>query len=372
MANKREPIYNVIQNPEEESEFFSGKPNKMAYLMNSCKEYFPRFCFDVVFKILFIPFVYFKICNEFTPIANLIIIILWALYLIPTFALLRIPFQKLKEYKHTFYLVTNKAIYIQFGIDQLYYRVYPNERIGTHVFYRPSKIDNLFGVGTLGFSVDDYYEERINSIEDYESLYNVLKEITNSRKEELIKLQEEREAKKREFEEQAKLIAQEEMFRLQAEEEEEKKRRERYEREMQEHFERERLEHDRYIREREEKKRLEQENRARRIEEEDENPDKFSDFRNKQRKINEENESEDDGDDEFTDAYDMFGGTEIEERPPSEKTINSYRSRMTPSLKAHRRPSGKRQSVKSIKSDPNTPVEETGTNNSLDMNKLWT
>ena len=68
----------------------------------------------------------------------------------------------------------------------------------------------------------------------------------------------------------------------------------------------------------------------------------------------------------------MFGGTEIEERPPSEKKINSYRSRMTPSLKAHRRPSGKRQTVKSIKSDPNAPVEETGTNNSLDMNKLWT
>ena len=208
---KKAPLYNVIMD-ETENVRFSGQPEKIPYIINSCKEGLPKFCLDVLFKLIFIPVLFFNIADKMPTNALIIAIIIWLCYLYPTLAILKIPFEKAKEYKNIYYIVTDKAIYIQFGIKQIYYRIYPNDRIGTRVFYRQNRIDSIFNVGTLGFSVDDYYEERFISIKDYESLYNVLRDVTNSKKEELQRLQEEREARKREFDEQAKLVAQEALF----------------------------------------------------------------------------------------------------------------------------------------------------------------
>ncbi len=364
------PLYNVIMSAEEH-EVFSGRPEKIPYIINSCKENLPKFCLDMLFKGIFVPVLFFNVAGTMPVGAFVVAIIVWLLYLCPTLAMLKIPFEKAKEYKNIFYIVTDKAIYIQFGTKQIYYRIYPNDRIGTRVFYRQNRIDNIFNVGTLGFSVDDYYEERFVSVKNYEWLYNVLKQVTNSRREELQRIQEEREAKKREFEEQAKLVAQEALFLQQQEEEEERKRRERYEREMQEHFERERAEHERYMKEREERAKAREEERRRREEEADgDDEERFSQFRERNKRRRDE-EPEHINRPEDIDSYDMYGA-EIEDRPPSEKTIANYRSKYAaPSLEAHRQRAASRQGRRSIKNRTEDSASTAQANNALDMNKLW-
>ena len=350
----------------EENTFFEGRPNKTAYVLNACKDDFPKFVLDVFFKCVLIPLLFIQLVPTLPTNIIVVGVIIWTLYLLPTLAMLKTPFVKAKECKNTYYIVTDKAIYIQFGIDQIYYRKYPNDRIGTRVFYRANKIDNMFGVGTLGFSVDDYYEERITSVADYESLFNVLKDVTNSRKEEQIRRQEERQEQKRKFEEQAKLLAQEKLFLEQQEAEEERKRHERYEREMEEHFRRERERHEEHVRQIEEQKRRERERRRQEQELEDE-VEELSNFRNKQQEENFPS------DEDATDAYDMYG-VETEDRPPSKERVEEYNSRYAkPSLKSHGRNSIKRgkKSIKMEKPDPNAPAQEEKTPSSINMNKLW-
>ena len=384
MSAKRVPLYNVISG-EDENIFFEGKPNKTAYVLNSCKEGFPKFLADIFFKLVLCPFLFLNVANTLPLITQIVIVVLWVLYLIPTFKMLQTPFQKIAEYKNTYYIVTNKAIYIQFGINQIYYRIYPNDRIGTRVFYRQNRIDNIFGVGTLGFSVDDYYEERLVSVEDYESLYNVLKEVTNSKREELERIQAEREAKKREFEEQAKLIAQEQLFIQQQEEEEEKKRRERYERETREYFEREQASHERLLREREERQARELERRRMMLEEDDDDDEdddedrneRFNELRQRRRMAEmqqeeeKEEEEENNNDTDTLDSFDM-DGVETEERKPSEKVVENYRNRYSSNSSLTRRKSASRRfEKKSIKNSSNEERQNNKINNSLDLNRLW-
>lgn len=381
MAKKKAPLYNVIG--EDENVYFEGKPQKLAYIINSCKSDFPKFLFDVLFKVVFIPILLFTCLDNLNKTTTAVFIVFWILYLIPTVLMLRIPILKALEQKNTYYIITDKAVYIQFGVGQIFYRTYPKERIGTKVFYRQNYVDSFFGVGTLGFSVDDYYEERIMSIKNYEGLFTILKDITNSRKEEMIREFEERQAKKKEFEEQARLLAQEELFLQKHEEEEEKKRRERYEREMRESFERERAESERYIREHEERIREERRRATRFMESQandeadDDDDEKFDRFRRRRRPTLPKNEIRrkvreiDDDDDELEDeeknekdleSFDM-GDFDTTDRPPSEKVVESYRSRQKV------RNAGKKTERKTIKFDtsPNANKEK----NKFDMNRLW-
>ncbi len=374
------PLHNVIMDVNENI-MFENSPEKIPYIINSCRDELPKFLFDVLFKLFFIPIIFVNVIDKLSIVAIIIMVALWIVYLIPTFLMVKIPFEKLREYKNIYYIVTDKAIYIQFGLKQIYYRIYPNDRIGTKVFYRQNRIDSMFNVGTLGFSVDDYYEERFVSVKDYESLYNVLKEVTNSRKEELLKRQEEREAKKREYEEMQKLRIQEEHFIQQREEEEERRRNERYVHEIQAQIDREQEEHEKILREHEAERQRMNEIKFDDFEENNENLS-FTDFRKTKiqnmRSENGLNENSNDSNkpeesDDF-DSYDLYGGAEIEVRPPSEKTIRNYNNRYaTPSLAAHRkRANGTKRTFKNQNTNVNASDEKLKkANTSLDINKLW-
>ena len=336
-----QPLFNIIE--DNENIFFSGKPELIPYVINNVSDDIPAFIIEFLFGIIAVPLLAFFAFSSIPKALFALLVILWILSLIPMFGFLSSVFQAIKEHKNVFYIVSDKAIYIQFGTKTIYYRTYPNDRIGTKVFYRQNFIDDMFGVGTLGFSVDNYYEERIISVKDYESLYNVLKEVTNSRREELQKIQEERERQKKEFEEQAKFLKQEELFLKHQEEEEERNRREKYEREMQERFERERLEHERFMKEREERRRRHELASQFAVQE----PDK-----------------DDDDDDEveisgsFFDVYDS--GTEIEEKPPSDKTVSNYRRNRF--VSNSKRPAGRKNVGKTIQ-----PEEK----RKSDISSLW-
>ena len=210
------PVKNVLG--EDENIYFEGKPNKIAFIVNECNGHIKKIILEILLNFIIMPVLFFAAQETLTLPAKVLIAALWFVNIIFCLEDFGEPFKKARDWENVYYIITDQSIYMQFGYKKIYYREYPKERIGTKVFYRRNKIDDLFGVGTLGFSVDDYYEERLYSIKDYEDVYTVLKDITNEKREEQLKEEEIESMRKQLLEKQAKILAQEEEFIREAEE----------------------------------------------------------------------------------------------------------------------------------------------------------
>lgn len=182
MAKKKKVALERVLQPDENI-YWQGKPEKMAYILCEFKDELPEVILRSIFDLILLPNLFFNSTIQFQPTLQFLLILLWVWHLKPLAEKCLIPWQKSLEWKNTYYIITDKNIYIQFGTNQIYYRAYPSDRVGTKVFYRKNKIDSTLFVGTIGFSVDDYYEERIMSIKDYEDVFKILKGFAAQKKE---------------------------------------------------------------------------------------------------------------------------------------------------------------------------------------------
>jgi hypothetical protein len=182
---KKIALESVLQS--DENIYWEGHPEKLPYILYELKDYWSELILRLVFDLVLLPILFINTTYNFNVLSKIILLFLWLWHLTPIIKIMSKPLEKLLEWKNTFYIITDKNIYMQFGKEQVYYRVYPSNRIGTKVFYRKNKIDSTLFTGTIGFSVDDYYEERFMSIKDYDDVYKVLRSFTNLRKEELKK-----------------------------------------------------------------------------------------------------------------------------------------------------------------------------------------
>ena len=212
MSKKTVPLESVIR--KNEDKYWEGKPEKMAFIFNDFKDYAFELFLRGFFDVILLPFLIIKYAN-FNVIITIVLGVLWCFHAFGFVKLLGRPINRAKEWKDIYYIITDKHFYIQFGGgNDIYYRMYPIDRIGTKVFYRKNPIDSLFSVGTIGISVDDYYEERVISVKDFENVYRIFKGFTDVRKIE----------ERQKAEERAMLEAEEE--RLQKEKEQEQKQQE--------------------------------------------------------------------------------------------------------------------------------------------------
>ena len=180
MSKTTAPLESVIR--RNENIYWQGHPEKLPFMYNNIIDYLPDIVLSLIFNVVLCPILIFKY-HPFNIVVSFIIIILWIIQIFKLLQLLSIPLHRKKEWKNIYYIITDKHFYIQFGQnDQIFYRMYPIDRLGTKVFYRKNTIDNIFGVGTIGVSVDDYYEERLISINDFEDVYKIFKGYTDVRK----------------------------------------------------------------------------------------------------------------------------------------------------------------------------------------------
>ena len=224
---KTVPLESVIR--KNEDIYWKGHPEKLPFIFNDIKYYLPELLLRLIFDIILCPILIIKY-QPFNFMITFILFVLWIFHCMKCFELISRPLTRLNEWKNIYYIITNNHIYIQFGSgEQIYYRMYPIDRIGTKVFYRKNYIDSIFNVGTIGISVDDYYEERLISISGFEDVYQIFKGYTKTRQEQNIEkhqqemLQEEKEyqekLQKLEQEKEAELKRQEEIKRLNEEHE---------------------------------------------------------------------------------------------------------------------------------------------------------
>jgi hypothetical protein len=210
MSKKVEPLEKVIR--KNEDKYWEGKPEKLPFIFYDIKDNLLEFCLRGLFDIILLPYLILRFAN-FNIFITIILGVLWCFHAFGFLKLLYHPISRAKEWKDIYYIITDKHFYIQFGgNNDIYYRMYPIDRIGTKVFYRKNPIDSIFSVGTIGVSVDDYYEERVISVKDFENVYRVFKSFTDVRKLE----------EKQKAQEQAIFEAEEEKQRM-AEEEQKKK-----------------------------------------------------------------------------------------------------------------------------------------------------
>lgn len=184
MAKQKKIALQSVLAPDENI-YWQGKPEKLAFILSELKDDMVELLLRIIFDLILIPILFINSETNFGPITFLILVILYILHLKPIINILAKPTIKMLEWKNTYYMITDKNIYIQFGTNHIYYRAYPSDRIGTKVFYRKNKIDTTLLVGTIGFSVDDYYEERFTSIKDYEDVYKILRSFASAKKEQL-------------------------------------------------------------------------------------------------------------------------------------------------------------------------------------------
>lgn len=192
MARKKKIPLESVLNPNENI-YWQGKPEKLAFILSGLKNDASELLLRIIIDLILIPVLFLNSNADFSIIVQVILITLWLFHLKPILDILSKPAKKSIEWKNTYYIITDQNIYIQFGTNNIYYRTYPSDRIGTKVFFRKNKIDSTLLVGTIGFSVDDYYEERLMSIKNYEDAFKVLKTFAAIKKE---KIQEEMEAEK--------------------------------------------------------------------------------------------------------------------------------------------------------------------------------
>ena len=220
MAKRKKAAIEGVLQPDENI-YWQGKPEKLPFVLNEMREDFLELFLRILFDLILIPVLIANVQLEINIVATLVLIFLWILHLKPILDIIKKPTIKLLEWKNTYYIITDKNIYIQFGTNHIYYRSYSSDRIGTKVFYRENQIDSTLFVGTIGFSVDDYYEERISSIKDYEDVYKILRSFASVKK---VQLQEELEREKLRQDEllrQQELLKQSEELRQQSRQEDE-------------------------------------------------------------------------------------------------------------------------------------------------------
>lgn len=182
MARKKKiPLESVLR--PDENIYWQGKPEKLAFILSSLKNDAGELALRVVFDLILIPVLFLNTTAQLNPSIQVFLILLWLFHLKPILEILSKPALKTVEWKNTYYIITDQNIYIQFGVNNTYYRAYPIDRVGTKVFYRKNSIDSTLLVGTIGFSVDDYYEERLTSIKNYEDAFKTLKSFAAAKKE---------------------------------------------------------------------------------------------------------------------------------------------------------------------------------------------
>lgn len=375
MARKKKIPLESVLSPDE-SIYWQGKPERLAFVLSSLKNDASELVLRVLFDLVVIPLLFLNTTVQLNTVTQLILIMLWLFHLKPILEILSKPALKSMEWKNTYYIITDKNIYIQFGVNNTYYRAYPVDRVGTKVFYRKNSIDSTLLVGTIGFSVDDYYEERLASIKNYEDAFKTLKSFAAAKKE-LLQVQREEEQ-----------LRQNELLRqqiLQQEQEEMENQRETYQEMVQQDLEFESYEdYKRRMQEEEEEERRQREQEEAREREHEELLNKYNEYRKRHdlqarqnNNITEENEHLFDNND--ADDSGIEDGIEIEF--PVDAGTNS---------KINRPPRGKRGKSKKgnykydvTKSKPN--VEYGGVNgpkpkskpasedssDDLDMSVLW-
>src|SRR5574344_1312951 len=120
MAKRKKIALESVLKPDENI-YWEGKSERLPYLLSEIKDDIPELVLRIIFDLILIPVLFLNTTSEFGVITKIVLIMLWLWHLKPILLILSKPGLKSLEWKNTFYNITDKNIYMQFGTNQVYY-----------------------------------------------------------------------------------------------------------------------------------------------------------------------------------------------------------------------------------------------------------
>ena len=165
---------------ESEKILWEGKPNKKCYIFESV--FNPLLPFALLWGILDFTIIGFTFGHSDGSGMALILLVFFAFHLMPVWLYLAGVLLTFRRYRHTYYIVTDNAIYVSGGAFVRTYNTKPFAEL-SHIDLHRGIFDQWFNVGDIiatssQMSTDNKSASiRIDSISDYDKVYKIVSKL---------------------------------------------------------------------------------------------------------------------------------------------------------------------------------------------------
>ncbi len=160
---------------------YEGRPSRKCYIFESI--FNPLMPFAIIWALFDFSFIGLSIFSQSADKSFLLFIIpFFAIHLMPVWLYLGGVLLASKRHKNTYYIVTDRAVYISSGIIHKSYTQKPFAEM-SHVELHRGFFDQKFNVGDIILTSSQRSVEgvtssaRIDSIDNYVSVYNMIKKL---------------------------------------------------------------------------------------------------------------------------------------------------------------------------------------------------
>ncbi|MBR4671628.1 MAG: PH domain-containing protein [Bacilli bacterium] len=159
---------------------WEGRPNKKCYIFESI--FNPLMPFALIWAIIDFAFIGFSFTAQNQDGMLLFIIPFFALHLMPVWLYLGGVLLCRKKYKNTYYIVTDKAIYISQGVITKRIQTKPFAEM-SHIDLHRGIFDQMFNVGDIVCTSNQHSINgtvdiiNIESVSNYTDVFNIIKKL---------------------------------------------------------------------------------------------------------------------------------------------------------------------------------------------------
>ncbi len=163
----------------DENIYYEGKPNKKCFIFESV--FNPMMPIAIVWAIIDFGIIGGSLIGGMGA-EGFFMIPFFALHLMPVWIYLGGVIFSAKKYANTYYIVTDRAIYISGGIFTQTVNMKPFAEL-SHINLHIGVFDKIFGVGDIIASTNQFNSKgknltvNINSIDNYMEVYNIVKKL---------------------------------------------------------------------------------------------------------------------------------------------------------------------------------------------------
>lgn len=160
--------------------YYEGKPDKRCFIIESI--FNPMMPFAIIWAIFDFGFIGASLGADNFSSMSLFMIPFFALHLMPVWLYLGGVIFSFRRYKNTYYIVTERAIYVSGGVFSRTYNTKPFAEL-SHIDLHRGIFDQKFGVGDVIASSNQITANNkvgkieISSIADYAEVYNLVKKL---------------------------------------------------------------------------------------------------------------------------------------------------------------------------------------------------
>ncbi|MDE5993933.1 MAG: PH domain-containing protein [Oscillospiraceae bacterium] len=163
-----------------ETVFYEGKPDKKCFIAESI--FNKMLPIALVWGIIDFGFIGSSFSGNFEGGVNLILIPFFALHLMPVWIYLAGAISSFIRYNNTYYIVTDRAIYISGGVLSKTFKTKPFAEM-SHIDLHRGIFDQIFSVGDVIATSNQFSNKNgsanieISSIANYSEVFNLVKKL---------------------------------------------------------------------------------------------------------------------------------------------------------------------------------------------------